>query len=494
MLERSERRWLAGIAALVLLGSLLRLGVVLATQLSWPFDLRYETPNLGTVQLIRDGINPYSPSVYADAPFILVQYAPLYLWLVAWLPSVPGQPFLVGRCVSVLAMLLAAALLFRADGRRTPRALAALAVGWFFLLHASLAHTADFRVDALALLLSVGSLVLLMSGGTARLLLAALLAALAVATRQSSVAAAGAGVVYLGLNDRRAGLRYGLLVALLLGAGALAATLGWGPGFWFNMLIATRPPRSLEVFTAEWGLMLRQPAYTVLLPIAGWLALRSRGSRPFATSPWLAFALLSGAVLLATSSTSGTHEGHFIEFGAALLFWIVFALGRRLDAGPSPRSGRAVVVALLLCAALAAHELIGTWTDAPGLPLPRGPEAAQVRARYATVGASLDARGVPHRNVLSIGGARDAACVAERVSLTPAWTYDQLWSTGHLSTAPLVAALQRHAFDVVVVTTSVPFPPEPDAGTPRAEVLRAVAASYEPLGEDSILRYFRPRP
>jgi len=489
---RAPGRVLRWVAAAVLAGSLLRLGVVVAAQLAWPFDLRYETPNLCTVQVIRDGGDPYSPSTYAAAPFVLTQYAPAYLWLVAWLPSVPGRPFLVGRCVSVVAMLTVAALLFLVDGRGTQRALAALAAGWFFLLHATLAHTADFRVDALALALSIGSLVLLVGGGRWRVMLAALLCSLAVATRQSSVAAAGAGLVFLWLSDRRAALRFGGLVALLLGGGALAATLSWGEGFWFSLLAATRQPRSLELFATQWGLMLRQPAFLLVVVAGTWAAVTSLKQRPLQSSPWLAYALVSGAVLLVTSSTIGTHEGHFLEFGAALLCWLVFALGRRADAR---RDGRRVAApaALLLCAAIAVHELVVIGTDAPGLALPSGPEAELTATRHASLRASFDARGIAHGDVLSLGSTRDAACVAERVCLSPAWLYDQLWTTGDLSHVPLLEALRRGAFDLVVVASSVPFPPQSESHRSRDEVLRAVAEFYDPLGEDAILRYFRRR-
>ena len=65
----SARGALDWVAALVLAGSLARLGVVVAAQLAWPLDLRYETPNLCTVQVFRYGENPYSPAVYDDADF-----------------------------------------------------------------------------------------------------------------------------------------------------------------------------------------------------------------------------------------------------------------------------------------------------------------------------------------------------------------------------------------------------------------------------------------
>ena len=488
----SARGALGWVAALVLAGSLARLGVVVAAQLAWPLDLRYETPNLCTVQVFRDGGNPYSPAVYDDAPFVLTQYAPLYLALVAALPEVPGRPFLVGRCVSTLAMLGVAALLFFAAGRRTSRAHAALAAGWFFLLHAALDHTSDFRVDALALLFSVGALVLLVERRRGAVPLAALLAAAAVATRQSSVAAAGAGLLTLWLTDRPAALRFGAWLAALLGGGAAVATLLSGRGFWFSLLAATSPLSSLEVFARQWGLMLGQPAFAALVAAALWAALASRGRRPLASSPWPAYALFSGGVLLLTSSTEGTHEGHFLEFGAALLFGLVFALGRR-DEAPRPLPRAAGPAVLALCAAIAAHELLVTGLDAPGLVLPRGPSSEYERERCAAVRASLEAKGFPHRNVLSIGSTREAACVADRVCLSPAWVYDQLWTSGRLSTAPLVAALRRHAFDVVVVTTFIPFPAEAGSATPRATVLAAIAESYEGCGDDAFLRYFRPR-
>ena len=51
-----------------------------------PFDLVYETPNLSTIMLIKEGINPYDPAVYDALPFVITPYTPLYHYLVASLP------------------------------------------------------------------------------------------------------------------------------------------------------------------------------------------------------------------------------------------------------------------------------------------------------------------------------------------------------------------------------------------------------------------------
>jgi hypothetical protein len=69
-------------------------------QLYFPFDLCFETPNLATIKLIKDGWNPYSPDVYNGMPFILTMYTPLYHDLVALLPVARSNPFFYGRLVS----------------------------------------------------------------------------------------------------------------------------------------------------------------------------------------------------------------------------------------------------------------------------------------------------------------------------------------------------------------------------------------------------------
>ena len=81
-------------------------------QLSAPFDLTFETPNLCTVQSIQEGKHIYDPATYKDIPFILTIYTPAYHYLVSWLPKHPDNRFFTGRIVAMVFMILASCCLF----------------------------------------------------------------------------------------------------------------------------------------------------------------------------------------------------------------------------------------------------------------------------------------------------------------------------------------------------------------------------------------------
>jgi len=478
----------------VLAGALLRLAVIAAGQLAWPFDLELETPQLCVIRAIRGGLNPYGPGAYSAGPFALAPYPPLYLWLVAWLPAAPGQPFLVGRLLSLAAMLAACALLFRAGGPRTLRPLAALSAGWFFLLGPPAGHAAYLRMDSLGLALSAGALVLLSGGGTARVLAAALLCALAVAAKQSFVAAGAAGLLFLWMRDRRRAPLFAGALALLLVGGGLAASGTWGQGFWFNLLAPARLPSSLAGLAQAWSAALHQKAFVALLAVAAGvavLATRHEGLAWFGRSPWPAYALCSGAVLCRSAAVVGSNELYFIEFALALLLWLTGELGReggmRLDEASS-------WAALALVVLLAGHELIGTWTRIPGLPLPSGRPAEQARGYFAAARAGLAARGWPAPSVLNLGSPAFASGVADDVRLNYPWLYDQMWAAGLLSPDPLIEAIDRRDFDLVLVAAEVPLPPLRQPGEARVGVLDAVLRGYRPIGQDLVFRYFERGP
>lgn len=101
---------LAALAIIVPVGW--RFSQVSYHQLSFPFAMSFETPNLATVKVIKDGRNPYSPDVYNAMPFVLTMYTPLYHYFVAQLPIHSGNPFFYGRLVSLICVVACALLCF----------------------------------------------------------------------------------------------------------------------------------------------------------------------------------------------------------------------------------------------------------------------------------------------------------------------------------------------------------------------------------------------
>src|SRR5207248_6379023 len=106
-----------------------------------PFDLVFESPNLATIKSLGNGINVYDPSFFNGPPFIFTLYTPLYHLICAAMPMSAANPFLVGRLVALVFMLLAIlGVLWVARPRNWP--VIFLAVGLFCLLHPVTANAA----------------------------------------------------------------------------------------------------------------------------------------------------------------------------------------------------------------------------------------------------------------------------------------------------------------------------------------------------------------
>jgi len=479
-------RWLDGLGWVLLALAGARFAVVVAGQLAWPLDLEFETLQLRTVRVIESGRNPYGAETYADLPFVFSVYTPLYHLLVAALPEVAGRPFLVGRLVALGAMLLVAGSLFLVDGRRTRPGLAAFACGWLLLLWPVAGHSAYMRQEPLGLLASSAAVLLLARGGTRAAAGAAVCSLLALGFKQSCLAPLLAGLLYLSLARRLAELRVFLAVlAGLGGAAALVATWVWGRGFWFCTTAGTVDAWSGAQLAHAWAEMARQPAFVALLAAAVLVAALAarRGAAALRDSPYPAFALVSLLLLLASVGKAGSHILYFFDLILALPMWLVFELGR---ASPLPRPA---ALAGLLVLALAVHDVATTgrrrnilaWPDPvtePGLEY----------AEHARAG--LAERGLEHPLVLNLGPLRAVGSITDDFCVNDALLYDRLFRTGRLSPEPLLAAVRRRAFDLVLIASKQPVPPPAGADDPMSRVVAAVDEEYRLIGSDLVLQYF----
>jgi hypothetical protein len=479
-------RWLDGLGWALLAVSAVRFGIVVAGQLAWPLDLEFETLQLRTVRVIESGLNPYGPETYADLPFVFSVYTPLYHLLVAALPEVAGRPFLVGRLLALSAMLAVAASLFVVDGRRTKPGLAAFACGWFLLLWPVTGHSAYMRHEPLGLLCSAAALLLLARGGRRAAAGAAVCCLLALGFKQSYVAPLLAGLLYLPLARRFGELRvFGGVLVGLGAAGAAAATWLWGPGFWYCTTAGTVDVWSGAQFALAWAEMARQPAFVALLVLAALVALAvaRRGAAALKESPYPVFVLVALVLLLATVGKVGSHTLYFYELILALLMGLVFELGR---AEPLPRWAPLAGVALL---ALAVQDVATTGARRAILAWP-DPVTEVGRAWAADARAGLDQRVLEHPLALNLGPLRAVGSIVDDFCVNDALLYDRLFRTGRLSPEPLLAAVRRQAFDVVLVASQRPVPPPAGADDPMSAVLTAVDESYRLLGRDMVLQYF----
>ena len=69
-------------AVLVAAIAAVRMVTVARAQLVAPYDLASEGSQIASIDVIRSGLNPYSPDVFDGYPFVLTFYTPLYYYMV----------------------------------------------------------------------------------------------------------------------------------------------------------------------------------------------------------------------------------------------------------------------------------------------------------------------------------------------------------------------------------------------------------------------------
>jgi len=295
-------------------------------QLHSPFDLSFETPNLGVIQAIKAGLPLYDPATYKAPPFLLLIYNPLFFQLVAWLPQSPENLFWVGRLISLLAMCGIGLSLFFVARQRRPLLSPApwLAVGWLFLLHQPTRYAAFLRQDGLGILCSLLAILLLARGsteesqraGVIRMSAVVALAFCAFLTKQTLLSAAAASFCYLWLTDRRRWLLFCALGVAVFGGFALTAQLVWGAGYWSVAFVAmANNPIVPLLFVKQWQTMLQQPAFVLLLccfvGVMGW-GTKRWGRQFWKPSPYPLYALFSLLALCVSVGKYGSDRHYFL--------------------------------------------------------------------------------------------------------------------------------------------------------------------------------------
>jgi hypothetical protein len=493
---RSSRAW-SGVAASTTVAGLVALAALRLTEVStWhlsaPFDLALERPGANTILLLQQGVPIYSPATYDAPPFNLTIYTPAYHYLVAVLPA-GESPFTTGRVVSTAFMLLAAATLFLAASGMAGRIAALGAAGFFLCLPAVTSYVMVARQDPMALFLSALA-VGLVARSTARpiVLAAALAAVLAILTKQSYVAAAATCVAYLLWRDRKAGWTF---LATLLAGGCVAAAgaqWAWGSGFWWSVVVGPSQRFDWNQYSL-WGILLAQRSYAALtlvllgVGLPGALAVR-RGGRP--SSPFSLYLPASVAVLLLTMGKQGSWLNYFLEPTLAGLGYLVTRLDRL---GPASLRGGRLGVACLLGFALFVADFV---------TVPVSQYAFSTPERNAARGAffrSLDTElsrlpGRTERLLFSPAlFANPSLSLGRPLFLNDSYLYTLLWADAKLTIEPLLAAIRRRHFDVVLL------PPDEDLDRPRfafpggtPAFYRAVAERYR-LAATGSYQYWVPR-
>jgi hypothetical protein len=300
--------------------------------LSSPWSRDYgEGCTLAMAQLLAAHGN-YFPGL-ADYPFLVANYPPFFVSLVALGQRVLGPSLFFPRLLAFLATLGILAVLFATLRRLLGAVAPALAftllfvMPWFVTTWAALA-----RVDTTAILLSLAGLSVVLRRGTGPTAWPALpLFWLAFFTKQNAIVAPAAVLLHLALERDRRFFRPLLAYALPLGALSGVLVLATHGGAWRHLVLYT------AAASYEWKRM--GECYLQLAVIAAPLLLLATAAVAVAPA---AFREATGRILLlyfglnlagfATIAKEGAAQNYFLEPWLATVLlgaWALRGLGER---------------------------------------------------------------------------------------------------------------------------------------------------------------------
>ena len=424
-----------------------RMATVALEQLTAPYDLASEGPQLATIGVIRSGLNPYSPEVFNDYPFVLTFYTPLYYYVVNALAGKSDRVF-TARATSLVCMIVAGCIPLLVARQRLP-IMGVLATSVFFLFWPVTINAAFAKNDSMAILF--GALAVWSawrfpsSGGT---IVSAALGLVSFMAKQSFVTAPISIAIYLAITDRR---RLVIFLNATAGLGAITAMLCtslFGAGFWTSLLAQRFHPISFATLAGNFSAVVEQPLIVVWVVAAvaivgiGMQFVHDGGT--IATS---AYALVSSCLLLVFLGKAGASTNTVMEPMLALCIASV-----RCDRSASKLRGyevkRAVIAAIIAIAALYDAAVVEPFcfnltraafnADRACLAEERGEMLREVVGESPTI--------------LNLATPAHTGELPGYISLSDPYCQLLIYGAGGLSMNRLLAAVERRQYDAVVAT------------------------------------------
>jgi hypothetical protein len=383
-----RRRLVTAVWILLAAPGVLQLGLLLYTvarRIAYPYDLEWmEGGMLNHALRLSEGQPIYAAPSIDFIPFL---YTPLYPALLAALGKLFGLGYLLGRAVSVLAILvtlacIAAAALRETRARGWALAGAGLGGGVFAATYPWVEGWYDLvRGDTLFLAMATAGLLLLRAWARhparapfvyPRVAAAAALLALSFFCKQTGVLLVAAGGAALVVMNWRAVPIYGAVAGVIgLGGSALLNRLtgGW---YWVYVFeVHQQHETFMPRFWQSFGNMAgRFPALTVLLGVtlvAVAAAAVARRRLPEGAGGFLYWMWMTAAGALIGALGWATQWAHFNAYIPALTFAaIAAALAIVSLADLLPRGS--LVVAAAAGAALGAQLVVARWSPRPFIP------------------------------------------------------------------------------------------------------------------------------
>jgi hypothetical protein len=537
--------WLALTALAFLL--LFPLGRFIAGSSAW-LDYPYSRPGsegliLYESLLVKHGGDIYGP--ITPQRFISGPYPPVYYWLAAdllpdRLPDFSDSAgvtsiFRPGRSISLLAALLAAALLpllvifdggYNAHGRNTTlgAALAGFVGGVLLLtLPQVIVWATRFRGDMLMVAFTAAGLTCIAVGAPNRLrnpypgmqasgdsedniphsalrtphskwpwlVLAAIFFALAFFTKQTALAGPLAAAAYLLLRGWRKGLLWCAAMALLVAVPFALLDLATNHWFYLKMVdYHSLPLRQLTLvrllqfafWEDQWPIVLLAAAYALFRLLQ---AFTSANSRSVARVPVLIplFALATFATL-PSGSVIGADHNHLLLPGLAVCACVGAALASALFSNgpglPVAAVGATAAVILLVVYALFTAEP-SSWYN-PDLVIPTTAQQEQLRKIVFNV----------HQNPGELFFADDPGMLALAGKQTPfddPFTMTALAPVGRWGESAFRDMLRQGKFSLLILSCDVNVPDSCRADTLSPGMIDAIRTGYRVLFRDVLFTY-----
>ncbi len=393
-------------------------------------------------------------------PFTVTAYTPVYYWLGAVLRLLFGDGFGPGRVVSVLAGIAATLMVGHMVAQQTASRWAGifalllflgLGMPWvaarpdlFFprdVVHSFLTNLvadmpiaspwmAFYKEDVLGVAFALAAIVVLQrSGERASVVAAGVLAALAILTKQTLIAPAVAGTLWLLLRDHRQAVIYASVVGGLVGGVALGLEATTG-AFIANTVQANVNPMQLDVFATTFAVLLRfQAGPIVLAAIAAVRLLRDRGD----ADRLLVLYWLATMLPLLGLFKAGANHNHWTEFAASTAILATIGLWRTVSGADLPRLRSLVPIVVLGATLLGVMPLFGSPARMqPGWPRP---DPAEIEEQHELVERVRRAPG------MVLAAQLDLVALADRPIVLEPYIYNILELEGRWDSRPLARSI-----------------------------------------------------
>lgn len=480
---------IAGLAARVIYG----VGTQVA-MFNHPFQFdESEGMIVAETMLLDRGVDIFGP-VTPDL-FIAAPYPPVY-YLLTWpvqhlLGSEPS--FKIGRALSLASTLLAGVAIFgivvALARNKVGGGLGALA---FWSLGPVTFWGSLVKPDMLSLALGLSGLWWLVARPRSQVWWALPLFVLAFYTKQTSIAAAVAGIGWLVVTRPRTGLAFGAAYGAGLVVPSLILNWATDGGYFYHMFTLHSLPWFPERFegflqslTVDYGALLLPGLVVIAVVAAAWLYRRSRKQESLLANDGglLLFFYFVMSVIVATGTgTLGGNHNHLLDLIAALCSGLGVGCGLILSS--KAWQWKAVGAAIGLVAILWIPSLFGVplWLQVQFNQLKPEPTEGMTNIfQYVT----------------NNGGPAYSDNVGLMVS-----THKPLWSTDPYTQthatlykrwdqSKLLAAIAAKQFSQIILRIDV-NEPQAGAGDVSPEILQAVRDNYK-LDQRNVLNIYVPR-